>query len=318
MTTPLRLDGRVAVVTGAARGLGRSFALGLARQGASVIVNDIGTGVEGDGYSSDPANAVVEEIRAAGGRAMASHESVASREGGEAIIGAALDAFGKVDILVSNAGIARHKPFLEQTDEDWDKTLATHLAGAFHVSQPAFAAMKSQGFGRILLISSSATLGIPWRAAYASAKGGILGLMSIIAGEGEPHGITCNSLLPGAFTRGAALKGDVPEALVAMKNAIVELQGMDVDFVTPLALYLTSERCRESNMIFSAVGGRYARLFWGLTPGWQGPVDLPADPQAIEDHFDEIIDRNRYYVPQSALTELLAIGEGQKAMREGR
>src|SRR6476659_473647 len=181
-------EGQVAVVTGAGRGLGRLYAMELARRGASVVVNDLGGTMHGDGADASVADRVVEEISAAGGTAVASHDSVDSPEGGEAIVRTAVESFGRLDALVSNAGIFNSIAFDELTPADWRRMLGVHLDGGFYLSQPAFRLMKAQGYGRFVFITSSAGFfGQPLEAHYAAAKTGLLGLTNVIGLEGEPY-----------------------------------------------------------------------------------------------------------------------------------
>jgi NAD(P)-dependent dehydrogenase (short-subunit alcohol dehydrogenase family) len=194
--------GQVAVVTGAGRGLGRLYALELARRGAAVVVNDLGGTMHGHGADPSVADEVVAEIEKAGGTAVASHEPVASPEGGAAIVRTALDRFGRLDALVSNAGIFQTVPFEDLSHADWRRMLEVHLDGGFHLAQPAFRAMKEQGYGRFVFIASSAGLfGQPLSAHYAAAKAGLVGLTSVIAIEGAPHDILANAVLPFGFSR---------------------------------------------------------------------------------------------------------------------
>ena len=198
----IRFDGQVVIVTGAGRGLGRLYALDFARRGASVVVNDLGGSMRGDGADSLVAEQVVAEIRRAGGVAVASSDSVASPEGGESIVQTALDRFGRLDAVVSNAGIFNTIAFDVLPAEEWRRMLKVHLDGGFYVSQPAFKVMKHQGYGRFVFIASSAGLfGQPESAHYAAAKAGLVGLTNVVAIEGAPHGILANSVLPFGYSR---------------------------------------------------------------------------------------------------------------------
>ncbi|MDT5217215.1 MAG: hypothetical protein QOK18_5454, partial [Mycobacterium sp.] len=193
---------QAAIVTGAGRGLGRLYALELARRGASVVVNDLGGTMHGDGSDNSVADQVVAEIRAAGGSAVASHDSVDNPEGGQAIVDAAVDAFGRVDAVVSNAGIFNSIPFDQISPDDWRKMLRVHLDGGFYLSQPAYKVMARQNYGRFVFISSSAgNFGQPMEAHYAAAKTGLVGLSNVIAIEGAAHGILSNTVLPTGFSR---------------------------------------------------------------------------------------------------------------------
>jgi NAD(P)-dependent dehydrogenase (short-subunit alcohol dehydrogenase family) len=305
----MEFEGRAVIVTGAGNGLGRAYAHGLAKLGARVVVNDLGGRVDGSGSSHSAADTVVREIRDAGGEAVASYDSVATAEGGRNIVAVALDTYGKVDALINNAGIIRHKFFLDQTDEDLDLTLATHLKGSFYVSQPAFAAMRKQGYGRIVMISSSAMIGLPWTSVYAAAKGGVAGLMNAIAYDGAADGILCNALMPGAITRMGEGAGDPPPAFKPMYDAMLSIDGgLAPEFVAPMALFLASERCRSSGAIYSAIGGRYARVFLGLAKGWQSPTDAPVDLDTLVANLDLIDDLDGAYPAEDGVDELRQIG----------
>src|ERR1700722_11628661 len=197
-----RFDSRVAIVTGAGNGLGRDYALNLARRGASVVVNDLGGGPLGGGASHEVADAVVDQIRASGGSAVASYDSVSSQSGGRAIAQTALEAFGRIDILINNAGIVRTGLFANLKSADLDAMLATHLYGAVYVTQPCFDVMKQNRYGRIVFTSSgAASFGVSGFSAYSAAKAALIGLMNVVAIEGAPHGILSNALLPGALGR---------------------------------------------------------------------------------------------------------------------
>ncbi len=309
----IRFDGRVAIITGAGTGMGRTYALAMAARGASVIVNDLGVDRRGVGSSTAVADAVVDEIRAAGGKAIASYVSVASKEGGEQIAAAALDAYGRIDVLVNNAAVHRLGPFETQTLEDIRVTMSAVLEAAFYVTQPVYRFMRKAGYGRVLMTSSSAgVLGLDSCAAYGAAKAGLVGLMNVLAIEGGDFGIQCNTLMPGAFTvegiasnRGG-IASDVPEATRAVTarawGAIKD--GLAPDYVTPLVLYLCSEQCRANQRIYSAIGGRYARAFVGMNYGWQGPTSKPAAPEEVDAHFNIVEDLGSYYVPEGAEGEL--------------
>jgi NAD(P)-dependent dehydrogenase (short-subunit alcohol dehydrogenase family) len=309
--------GQSVVVTGAASGLGRSYALLLARLGASVVVNDLGTSPSGLGSSPTAAQAVVDQITSAGGRAVASTESVSTTEGGGSIIETALEAFGRVDAVINNAGILRSAPFDETTDENLDAIIDVHLKGAFHVTRPAFRVMKAQGYGRILFTASSGgVFGSEGNAAYGSAKTGLIGLMHVTSIEGAPHGIRSNILMPASTTRLAA-EGEVSylDRIQAAIGAMPErLTAMDPDFVAPLAAYLVSSDCTSTHAIYTAVLGRFARVFLGLGPGWFGPPDQPPDVREVGRHFAEIEATTPFTIPQHLAEEF----EEMAARRAGK
>jgi len=275
----IRFDGQAAIVTGAGGGLGRTYALELARRGAMVLVNDLGGARDGSGSSSRPADAVVEEITAAGGSAVANYDSVATVEGGQAIVQAALDAFGRVDILINNAGILRDKSFARMTPDMWQAVLAVHLHGAFNVTQPAFRVMKEQGYGRIVFTTSAAGLfGNFGQANYSAAKMGLVGLMNTLKIEGAKYDIKVNAVAPLAATR---LTRDVlpPDLVDRLKP----------EFVTPLVLYLTSERCPVSGGVYNAGLGHYSRVAVVSGPGtWLGEEDQIPTPEEIAAHWSQI------------------------------
>jgi NAD(P)-dependent dehydrogenase (short-subunit alcohol dehydrogenase family) len=257
----LRFDDRVAVVTGGGRGLGRSYALLLASHGAKVVVNDPGGNLTGDGTDATPAEDVVREIAAAGGEAVASTESVATAGGGKSIIDAALDAFGRIDILVHNAGIVRSAPLKEMTYEDFDAVLDVHLRGAFHVVRPAFPVMCDAGYGRIVLTSSIGGLyGNHGVANYAVAKAGVIGLSNVAAMEGAPDGVKSNVIVPAAVTRMA--EGIDTSAYPPMGP----------ELVAPVVGWLAHETCSVTGEVLIALAGRMARALVAETPG----VYLPA------------------------------------------
>ncbi len=276
----IRYDGRVAIVTGAGAGLGRTYALELARRGAAVVVNDLGGARDGSGTgSSSPADQVVEEIRAAGGRAVANYDNVATAEGGAGIVKTAVDAFGRIDILINNAGILRDKSFVKMAPENWNAVLAVHLNGAYHVTRPAFEIMKNQGYGRIVMTTSAAGLyGNFGQANYTAAKLALVGLMHTLKLEGQKYDIKVNTIAPLAASR---LTEDVmpPEIFAKMRP----------EFVSPMVLYLSSERCTQSGAIFNAGMGYYNRAAILTGPGVKlgGPDGAPT-PEDLWNRWEEI------------------------------
>jgi NAD(P)-dependent dehydrogenase (short-subunit alcohol dehydrogenase family) len=257
----LRFDGRVAVVTGAGRGLGRSYALLLASQGAQVVVNDPGSDLTGDGTGAGPADDVVREIVAAGGQAVASTDSVSIPAGGRAIIDAALDNYGRIDILIHNAGIVRGASLKEMSYEDFDAVLDVHLRGAFHVVRPAFPTMCDAGYGRIVLTSSIGGLyGNHNVANYAAAKAGMIGLSNVVALEGAADGVTSNVIVPAAVTRMA--EGIDTSAYPPMGP----------EFVAPVVAWLAHENCSVTGEVFIALAGRVARAVIAESRGVQRPA----------------------------------------------
>jgi NAD(P)-dependent dehydrogenase (short-subunit alcohol dehydrogenase family) len=249
--------GRVAIVTGAGAGLGRCHALELAKRGAKVVVNDLGGTRDGTGSDDSAANKVVEEIKAAGGEAVPNYDNVATIAGGENIVKTAIDAFGKVDILINNAGILRDKSFTKMEEENWDGVMAVHLRGAYCVTRPAFANMRENGYGRIVMTTSGAGLfGNFGQSNYAAAKMGLIGLTNVLKLEGGKYNVKTNVLAPVAASR---LTEDVlpPEFFEKMKP----------DFVTPVVLYMCSEQCEDSGMIINAALGYFSRSAIVTGPG---------------------------------------------------
>ena len=287
------LAGRVVIVTGAGGGLGRSHAMLLAERGARVVVNDIGGSVDGRGTGRGPAHEVVAELVAAGVEAVASTDSVATSQGGEKIVAAALDTFGRLDAVVHNAGILRDKTITKLDDDDLDSVIEVHLKGAFHLVRPAWAALKESGSGRIVLTSSaSGILGNFGQSNYGAAKMGLVGMMNVLALEGARHGIKVNCLAPAARTR-------MNEALVGDLGAILEPA-----FVSPAVAYMCAAECSITGEIMAAAAGRFWRYFIGATAGWDAGRDAPATPEDLADHLDEIRSLEGHQVPESAAFEL--------------
>jgi NAD(P)-dependent dehydrogenase (short-subunit alcohol dehydrogenase family) len=256
----LRFDGRVAVVTGGGRGLGRSYALLLASQGAKVVVNDPGGSIGGDGTDAAPADEVVREITAAGGEAVASTDSVATPEGGRAIVGTALERYGRIDILVHNAGNVRRASLKEMSYDDFEAVLDVHLRGAFHVVRPAFPQMCEAGYGRIVLTSSIGGLyGNHEVANYAVAKAGVIGLSNVAAIEGAPHGVKSNVIVPAAVTRMA--EGIDTSAYPPMGP----------ELVAPVVGWLAHESCSVTGEMLVALAGRVAKAVVIESPGVYRP-----------------------------------------------
>jgi NAD(P)-dependent dehydrogenase (short-subunit alcohol dehydrogenase family) len=260
MMAELKFDNRVAVVTGAGRGLGRAYALLLASKGAKVVVNDTGGSLTGDGVDAGPTQAVVAEIRAAGGEALACTDSVATPDGGRTIIETAIQHYGNIDILIHNAGIVRGASLKEMTSEDFDAVVNVHLRGAFHVVRPAFPLMCAARYGRIVLTSSIGGLyGNHGVANYAAAKAGIIGLSNAVAVEGMTEGVQCNVIVPAAESRMA--------------------EGIDTsayppwgpELVAPVVGWLAHESCSLTGEMLIAIAGRVAKAVVAETPGVYRP-----------------------------------------------
>jgi NAD(P)-dependent dehydrogenase (short-subunit alcohol dehydrogenase family) len=295
---------QVAIVTGAGRGLGRLYALELARRGAAVVVNDLGGTMHGDGADSSVADEVVAEIEKAGGVAVASHDSVASPEGGEAIVSLALERFGRLDAVVSNAGIFNSIPFDELSADDWRRMLTVHLDGGFYLSQPAYRMMKKQRYGRFVFISSSGGMfGQPMEAHYAAAKAGLVGLTNVIAIEGAEHGILANTVLPFGFSRMVTETVGDPEAL----KKIGFLDVIKPELVVPIVVFLASRACEFSHQNYSACAGRFARVFVGLGQGWFAEKDSNPSADDIVAHLDEVSATEPFTVPSSIFEEVFAV-----------
>lgn len=321
--TDIRFDGRVAIITGAGNGLGKDYALELARRGAKVVVNDLGGSGSGQGASHNAADLVVAEIRDAGGEAVANYDSVSSRAGGEAIIQTAINAFGKVDICINNAGFLRNGRFEDLSDAQIDSIIDVHLKGAFYVAQPAYRVMRKNGYGRFLFTgSASAMFGHAWQANYAAAKGGLMGLSHVVAIEGSAYGINSNLLLPTAQSRLAqemdAEFMEIPAFAQAVQSAdyAASADRVEVPFNTPLAVYLVSEQCTSTHGIFSANSGRFAKVRICAADGWVAPMG--PKPPSVDDvaaHFGQICDPAVYHEPLTVYDEFTAVANA--ARRQG-
>lgn len=292
--TERRFDDRVAVITGAGRGLGRAYAILLASKGAKVVINDPGGSMQGEGIDVGLAQSVVAEISAAGGTAVACTESVATPQGGKAIIESALDHFGRLDILIHNAGNVRYGSLEELSQDDFEAVLDVHLMGAFHVVRPAFPVMSKAGYGRVVLTSSiSGLYGLSTAVNYGVSKAGMIGLNNVIALEGADKGIKSNIILPGAVTR------------MADGMDTSSFPPMEPDLVAPVVGWLAHESCLISGEMLISMAGRVARALIAETegvyqPAWSidGVADqidairntdklwmLPPHPSGFSDHI---------------------------------
>jgi NAD(P)-dependent dehydrogenase (short-subunit alcohol dehydrogenase family) len=255
------LEGKVAAVTGGGRGIGREVSRALARQGAAVVVNDLGVSVAGQQETTSPADDVVKEIKAGGGSASSNHLDISTPEGGEGLVNQAIKEFGKLDILVNVAGILRDRMIFNMTIEEWDAVIRVHLRGHFCTMRPATAHMRERKFGRIINFSSNAAQGSPGQPNYAAAKAGILGLTYSTANSMQKYGVTCNAIWPGAATRmtDSIPAGRMPGAgLITSANAAGTT--MDPANVPPVIVYLCSDEAAEvTGQCFGASGYRITR-----------------------------------------------------------
>jgi NAD(P)-dependent dehydrogenase (short-subunit alcohol dehydrogenase family) len=299
-------NGQVVLVTGAGRGLGRLYALECARRGASVVVNDLGGSMHGDGADSSVADQVVEEIRCAGGVAVSSHDSVDSPKGAQAIVDTAVNEFGRLDAVVSNAGIFNSVPFDELSADQWRRMLSVHLDGGFYLGQAAFRVMKAQGYGRFVFIVSSAGLfGQPLDAHYSAAKAGLFGLSNVIAIEGAPHGILANTVLPFGSSRMVTDTVEDPKFLEQSGF----LNAIKPELVVPIVAFLASRNCEFSHHNYSAGAGRFARVFVGLAEGWLAEAGTVPTADDVYEHLSEISATEPYTIPMSIVDEVFGICE---------
>jgi NAD(P)-dependent dehydrogenase (short-subunit alcohol dehydrogenase family) len=299
---------QVVLVTGAGRGLGRQYALDLARRGASVVVNDLGTSMNGAGSDGGVADEVVAEIEDAGGVAIASYESVETPDSAASIVRTAVDRFGRLDAVVSNAGIFHTLEFDQLTPEHYQRMRAVHLDGGFYLSQAAFRVMKTQGYGRFVFISSSAGLfGQPNSAHYAAAKAGLVGLANVIAIEGADYGILANTVLPFGFSRMVTdtVGGDAD----SLRRESEFLRSIAPELVVPVVVFLASQTCTFTHHIYSAMAGRFARVFIGLGNGWEAERGTFPTAEDVADHFDQLSSTEPFTVPMSIFDEIsLTVG----------
>lgn len=300
----LNFNGRVVLITGAGGGLGREYALAFAARGASVVVNDLGGDTKGDGKSKSLADDVVGEIRASGGKAEANYESV---ENGEELVKKALEAFGRIDILVNNAGILRDRSFARISDQDWDLVHRVHLRGSFLVTRAAWPHMKKQGYGRIIMTSStSGVFGNFGQANYSAAKLGLLGLSNTLAIEGAKYNICCNTIVPTAGSR--------------LTKSVLSKEMFDVlspVYVAPFVVYLCHESCKENGGVFSVAGGSAAQLRWQQSQGARllsGDQDIT--PEMVRDNWSAITDWSKSSNPKSGNEAIAALNFGDLPPKE--
>ena len=296
----LRFDGRVAVVTGAGQGLGRQHALELAARGAKVVVNDLGGALDGSGSSAGPAAAVAEEITKAGGEAVANTGNVATSEGAEAIIKTALDTYGRLDIVINNAGILRDKSFKNMAPEEFDQVIAVHLRGSFLVTHAAWPHLREQSYGRVVMTSSPAGLfGNFGQANYSSAKMGLVGLTKTLAAEGAKYNIKVNAIAPIAWTR-------MTEELFPPEYK----DKLSVELVTPVVAWLVHESNEQSGETYSVGGGRVARVFVAEGPGYTGENGLSVED--VRDHWQQINETEPYLLAKNIGEQTAAVFDAIK------
>ena len=293
--TEIRFDGRVAIITGAGGGLGRAHALLLGSRGARIVVNDLGGNIDGTGKGTAMADQVCEEIKAAGGEAVPNYDSVDTMAGGGNIVKTAMDAFGKVDILINNAGILRDRSFIKMSEEDWEKVLAVHLNGAFNVTRAAWPIMYENGYGRIIMTTSSAGLfGNFGQTNYGAAKMGLVGLMNSLKQEGAKRNILVNTIAPVAGSR-----------LTATVLTPDMIERLKPEYVSPLVAWLCSEECGEQGSIFTVGGGYFARLALVEGPGFMMPLEGTAmTVEGMRDNFDKITNMEGAKEYNSAMEEM--------------
>ena len=290
MSEVLGYDGKVAIITGSGGGLGREHALLLASRGALVVINDLGGAIDGTGSDKGAAERTVDEIKALGGEAAADTNSVATVEGGKAIVQTAIDAFGRVDIVVNNAGILRDKSFANQTADLWDAVIAVHLRGAYCVTRAAWPHMKEQNYGRIVSTSSAAGIfGNFGQANYGAAKMGLVGFTRVLAQEGAKNNIKANAIAPVARTRMTeTILGPLADKL-------------DPSYVSPIVAYLASEECPVTGEVYSVGGGRVSRIFIAEGPGY---YNAKLSLEDVRDNFATIQSEADYKIITSATDEI--------------
>src|SRR5512144_917052 len=279
----MMLKDKVAVVTGAARGIGREIAMLMARQGALVVVNDYGGAADGSGPARTPADDVVNEIKATGGQAVANYESVATMAGGQSIVQSALDHFGRVDIVVNNAGILRDRMIFNMTEEEWDGVINTHLKGTFAVTRAAVPHMRQQKSGRFInMTSTSGIVGNVGQANYAAAKLGIIGLTKVVALDMARYNVTANCISPFAWTR---MIGTIPTETEAQKARVEKIKKMGPEHIAPVAVFLASEAAKEISGEVFGVRGKEVMLVCHMRPMRSVHHDLGWTPERLAEMF---------------------------------
>jgi NAD(P)-dependent dehydrogenase (short-subunit alcohol dehydrogenase family) len=302
MSEPIRFDDKTVIVTGAGRGIGRAHALAFAERGADVVVNDLGGTRDGGGASAEPANTVVEEILRGGGKAIADLGDISTPEGADALVQAALAAFGRVDVVVNNAGIYHEgTPFADTTLDHFEKFWRVHLGGTINVTKSAWPHFIAQGSGRVINTGSCGGLyGQPGALAYSSAKAAIHGFSAALALEALPHGIHVNEVAPAALTRMADEFADREQQRLMEKI-------LRADYVSPLVLWLAHDSCTANGHVYEAGGGRIGRVWIGEAPGaW----DAAPTPEFIAENLSRISDPAGMFYPTDALNYAGWVVEG--------
>ncbi|HEV2308947.1 MAG TPA: SDR family NAD(P)-dependent oxidoreductase [Acidimicrobiia bacterium] len=304
-------EGRVAVVTGAGRGIGRAYARLLAARGASVVVNDLGGSTEGVGTDPAPASAVAAEITDAGGAACADTHDVATAAGAEALVDRAVRELGHLDILINNAGIVRWAGFPDADEDNLSSHLAVHVGGSFHTTRAAWSHMVERGYGRIVMTTSTGMLGLPNNLSYATAKGGVIGLARSLATAGAVHGIKVNLIAPAALTRMAGAQrppgGEADDAS----------NPMSPELVAPMAAFLAHEACPVTGEIYVAGAGRFARMFIAVTEGYVHAPDTPPTVEDVAENWPLINDEERATIPADLTSWSAGFLAHQRADRPG-
>ncbi len=277
MTDAIRFEDKVVIVTGAGGGLGRAHALAFARHGAKVVVNDLGGSTQGEGANSSAADRVVEEIRLAGGQAVANHYSVTE---GDRIVQQALDTFGRIDVVVNNAGILRDKTFHKMEDADWDLVYRVHVEGAYKVTRAAWPHMREQNYGRVIFTASTSGIyGNFGQSNYGMAKLGLYGLTRTLALEGRKNNVLVNAIAPTGGTR--MTEGLIPPQV---------FQQLKPELVSPLVVYLASEQCQETSGLFEVGGGWMGKVRWERSLGMGFDPNTGFDAEDVAAHWQQICD----------------------------